>query len=993
MEEKGEPEGELVSSVELHLPAGSDPSGFAELVDVRVGQTVSSRAVRRSIERLFATGRLSDVVVKSIPAERGVKVVFELTPKQRIGSVDVDGNHVLTRAAIRQASGLLPGTEFYPERIKEADRAVRQAYQRQGYYGTQIRSELRPSAEGVDVVLSIEEGAPTRVSGLSVAGHPGLQFWQIQDAVGLQIGSILDRDKLDRGIEKLKRLLRIEHFYRAQLGEPIIVRQGETVSIALPLEAGPRYSIHFHGNRSFRDRVLRAVLSYDGSESLDRSLITRMARRLTSFYRYRGFYDVRIVPRDTWSPNEGEAVLAFNIEEGLPLTLTNLIFEGNEHISSAELKSLLAKSIEAKTPVPVGDVHPTDDPLDLEGRTETAQKTSEPDPDPSTVFVDDAYLDAAQDMEQLYRERGFLDAKVNLAAFDVEVHREAAQVRFEIIEGVQTIVREISSTGLPVGVVLTTDPRLAVGKGLSASAVEQSRTVITQSLGRKGYLFAKVTDSTTLSDDRRDARVLFKVEPGPAVRIGKIIIQGLGRTHEEVVRANLQIRSGAPLDPESLFVSQRSLALLGIFRTVGVKLIDPDVVEPTKDVVVELKERPRLDGNLLVGYSLVEGPAVGADVVYPNLFGRGVNLSGRVKLNYILASGCAFTNSFCVLTGSTDVQGFNGFGGRAQISLQQPRLYSLLPARVGWRVDILGERVFRPSYVFTRYGAIPGLDWSVFRWLTASLQYEIEHDRVRSEGGVISTLTIADQERLRFPFGIFTIHSLRPSVAMDFRDDPLNPHTGFMLSGYAEFSHHIISHPSQVAPFPIFNLKTAGTASFYVPMASRVVLAVSGSVGKVFHLQADSQSIPPKRFYLGGTSSIRGFREDGLLPQDTREQLHGEVANCRALIIPAGCTDRAIALIQGQEIPSLGGELFTAAKTELRFPVAGAWDLGLFFETGNLWTDPNLYRPLELRYSAGAGIRYLFPIGPAALDLGFNLDPDKVLNESTFQLHFSIGLF
>src|SRR5262249_15579865 len=197
----------------------------------------------------------------------------------------------------------------------------------------------------------------------------------------------------------------------------------------------------------------------------------------------------------------------------------------------------------------------------------------------------------------------------------------------------------------------------------------------------------------------------------------------------------------------------------------------------------------------------------------------------------------------------------------------------------------------------------------------------------------------------------------------------------------------------QLAPFPIFNLKTAGPASFYVPMASRVVLAVSGSVGKVFHLQADSQSIPPKRFYLGGTSSIRGFREDGLLPQDTREQLHGEVANCRALIIPAGCTDRAIALIQGQEIPSLGGELFTAAKTELRLPVAGAWDLGLFFETANLWTDPNLYRPLELRYSAGAGIRYLFPIGPAALDLGFNLDPDKVLNESTFQLHFSIGLF
>ncbi len=33
------------------------------------------------------------------------------------------------------------------------------------------------------------------------------------------------------------------------------------------------------------------------------------------------------------------------------------------------------------------------------------------------------------------------------------------------------------------------------------------------------------------------------------------------------------------------------------------------------------------------------------------------------------------------------------------------------------------------------------------------------------------------------------------------------------------------------------------------------------------------------------------------------------------------------------------------------------------------------------------------PIGPAILDVGFNLDPDYVVNETVVQFHFAIGEF
>jgi outer membrane protein assembly factor BamA len=148
-----------------------------------------------------------------------------------------------------------------------------------------------------------------------------------------------------------------------------------------------------------------------------------------------------------------------------------------------------------------------------------------------------------------------------------------------------------------------------------------------------------------------------------------------------------------------------------------------------------------------------------------------------------------------------------------------------------------------------------------------------------------------------------------------------------------------------------------------------------------------------KRFFLGGSSSLRGFREDGILAEDRRTDLRRQLDDCRSLIHPSGCSPDLLAVLGGRAPTSEGGELFTLAKAELRIPVRSSLDLGLFLEAGNLWLDRTKYVPKALRYSTGAGLRYVTPVGPLAFDVGVNLDPDETLNEPATQLHFSIGAF
>jgi outer membrane translocation and assembly module TamA len=46
-----------------------------------------------------------------------------------------------------------------------------------------------------------------------------------------------------------------------------------------------------------------------------------------------------------------------------------------------------------------------------------------------------------------------------------------------------------------------------------------------------------------------------------------------------------------------------------------------------------------------------------------------------------------------------------------------------------------------------------------------------------------------------------------------------------------------------------------------------------------------------------------------------------------------------------------------------------------------------------LRADIGLGLRFVTPIGPAALDLGFNVTPDDRLHERIVAPHFTVGLF
>ncbi len=1007
------PAGPQVMAVELLLPGDVDSTGLAELLAVRKGQVLSARAVRRSVERLWASGRFSDIVVREVEVPGGVRVVFELTPMELILRLSVEGNVVLEDAALLEVlrtHGLAESRRLDEEQLRAAVVGLSRAYGRQGYNEARVQVTQEPVPGGVSLVFTFHEGKPTRVAAVSVTGGPGLPLSQLLGTLGLKVGGVLDRGGLDAGLERLRGLLRERGYWRANVGQPTLLTEGEAATVVVPLSAGPRFTFHFHGNHRFRDTLLRRMLTYDGSEPLDSATVGRLARRLESFYRYRGFHGVHVEPREVYRPDGEEAVLAFDIEEGHPLRVRQVNFRGNTVFSSQKLREMLTERIRANAPQPSTPSLLLEEPSGLVGRERRPVGPPEWVHDPATVFVEEAYQDAAESMTEAYREQGFLEARVRFIRSRLDLKRRTAVAWFDVHEGEQRRVAEVRLEGGPPGFDGQPFVRVKSGEPMNLDAVERGRRALVTELGRKGYLFARVEVDPKPAG--KGWNVLYRLEPGPRVTVGRVLVRGAARTDEEVVRATLRLREDEVLDPEKMFESQRRLALLNIFRQVAVKLDKPDVPEASKDVVVEVRERPRWEGEVAGGYFLAEGPRLVLDAARPNVNGRGFNLSARLKLNYAGWSAQEMEKSValekecdlhpspkparCDNSGASEW--LSDFGGRLVLSAAQPRLYGLLPLEVGARLDLIAERVHRPSYLSSRVAGVAGLDWSATRWLNFGVQYELEANRLQAGDRTLTTPSRADQERLRFPFGDFVLHSLRSSASVDLRDDPANPHQGLLVATTAEWMRDLSSRQTTsggepLEALPINGLKVSGNVSVYAPLAARAVLALSVRVGTIVPLEENTRVIGSKRFFLGGATNLRGFREDGILAEDRRTELRRQLADCRSLIHPTGCSPELLAILGGQVPISEGGEMFTLAKSELRIPMGASFDVGLFLEAGNLWLDRTNFQLKSLRYSTGVGGRYVTPVGPLSLDVGVNLDPDETLNEPAWQLHFSIGAF
>ena len=1012
-----------VASVELVAPAGVDLAGVDALVLIHKGQPFSSQLVRRTVELLYESGRFSNVLVYERPGTEGVALIFRLVPKLRLTGVGFHGNQRLGTDELRQISGLKTGEEFFPERLRASVQAVADAYRRVGYTHAHLAPQVTAGATQAAVEIEVEEGTPQRVRRVVLTGKLGIPAAQIDRAIDLHPDMVLDLNKVDEALRRLEKVYRNERYFQARVG-PYAVKEGagaDLVDLRLPIDSGAQVDFAFRGNLTFESRELRRQLDYDGEERLDEAELTRLQQRLRAFYVHKGFFDVAV--EQSQREHKGHLLETFTIDEGRPLRVGSVVIRGAHHFTEQQIREqILAAVREEEQTALFGSIDPAAaDDLGLSGRSlERAPAGFQPG---TALFVPELYKEAVRQVSDRYQDDGYLAVSVPMPSVDIDERRREAVVTVSLDEGERTLLSSIRFEGvheLPQAVAAEV-VGLSVGKPFSRSALDRGRTELLRAYAHRGFPFARVDEQEEVSPGDPEGGVVYRVDEGPLVHIGQVIVQGPRDTRPELIRANLAVATGQVLDADRFALTQQNLIALGIFDHVQVAMIDPEIPDATKDVRVTVHERKPQQVVVGGGYSLVEGPRAFIEYTHDNLGGRGLRFETELKLNYFPASYLALSgpSGSLVLEGLPPAQALTGqdnlfgFAGRANATLGYPNTATWSGGRLNSRAEILAESIDRPYYAFRRAAVVPSIDLRFGKHLNVTFQVQGEADQIQTYwvnlDQVYPFFSLADLQNLRFPDGFGWLGSLGPAVAYDLRDNPVNPHRGLLASAKGSWvagtftpSGQSSGIPNETAgcatpdkPCPVDLISVQGFVGGYVPLGKYLTFAVSAKGGEIFPIGANSFVIPTQRFFMGGADSDRGFQQDLMLPEDVRQELHGEVSTCGKTASGISCSTAAqILRTPSNQLPSPGGEVFDDLRGELRFPIiASAVDGAVFIDAGDLWADPTRFSLLTWRPAAGVGLRVPTPIGPAILDVGFNLDPDYVVNETIVQFHFAIGEF
>ena len=607
------------------------------------------------------------------------------------------------------------------------------------------------------------------------------------------------------------------------------------------------------------------------------------------------------------------------------------------------------------------------------------------------LFVEKQYLDRTElrrdilRMRLFYWRRGYREATV-----DTTVGRrdDGVAIRFRVREGRPTLVSSVS--------VLQSDSALSdrqisgsmllrAGEPLDLLALDSSLVLLRNALWNEGYADAEIRDTVIANDSLLTGAVRIEVNPRWQAQVGEIRVRGNRKVAERTIRNSLSFRVGDVYRRDDVMESQRSLYSSNLFS--HAVIIVPPQGDSIKIIEITVQEAPLREARASAGFNTVDFFQVEGRFTNYNFYGRARRLDIRGVVGNLLASTLNGEGFFRDVTPPTlGERGENAFlrpNWQGGVSVTQPWFGSSRNTLGG---ELFAHRRSAPGIFIDRgYGGALSFTRNLANRAPASITYRYESTEVEA-GDVYFCVNYGVCE-LATVGALRARNALSPlalSIFTDRTNDPLDPRVGYSARADAE-------HASAFTASDYRYNRVAAEAAIYRPIGRRNVLAARARIGWVGPLRSTVDAVgaaisgdaderilhPRRRFYAGGSQSVRGYGENQLGPRilviDPERLTDSALGNpCTDASLADGTCDPNVVGSSAFQPRALGGTSLLEGSVEFRFPV---WKelSGAVFVDGAFVGQGALGDVTEGAgaITPGVGIRYRSPVGPIRVDLGF----------------------
>ena len=851
---------------------------------------------------------------------------------------------------------------------------------------------LNAAAQGKIVYPDISyAGTPKTLvlGGINVSGIEGYEDYMLAGISGLSVGQEITVPG-NEITDAVKRYWRHGLFSDVKISADSIV--GDKIYLHVSLALRPRVSvINYVGLKKSEREDMENKLGLLKGAQITPNMIDRAKILAKRYFDDKGFKnaDIEIRQRDDVS-NKNQVILDVIIDKKEKMKVRDIIIEGNAQLSSSKIKGgFLRKGAFAKT-------HEA-------GKLSSLFKAKK--------FTPERWAADKKKLIEKYNELGFRDATI-LEDTVWNADEKHVNIHIKVDEGKKYYLRNVTWVGNTVYSTDYLNALLGMKKGdvydqkLLNKRLTEDEDAVGNQYWNHGYLFYNLqpTEMNIVGDS---IDLEMRIVEGQQAHLNKVRINGNDRLYENVVRRELRTKPGDLFSKEALQRSARELATMGHFDA---EKVSPDVRPNYEDGTVDINWNLEQKSNDQIEFSLGWGQTgligkIGLKLnnfSMRNLFGKnkerrgllpigdgetlslGVQTNGKYYQSYNASYSTAWLGGKRPLQFNVSVfyskqtgvssnyynnnsryayyNSLNGYGRSYYNNYENyydPNQYiQMLGASVGW-----GKRLRWPDDFF-----VLSMDLSYTRYMLKNWRYFIMSNGNANNINLGLTLSRNSTDNPMFPRKgsefMASVSVTPPWSKWDGKDyrnlanDPKSPtFAKEQQEKYRWVEYHKWKFKSKT-----YTALSGGQKCFV--LMSRIEFGLLGSYNSY-------KKSPFETYYMGG---------DGMSGYST------------------GYAEETIGL-RGYENGSLTpygaeGYAYTRMALELRYPFmlgnTTIYGLG-FAEAGNAWTDTRKFNPLQLKRSAGLGVRIFLPmVGLMGIDWAYGFD--KVYGtKGGSQFHFILG--
>lgn len=733
------------------------------------------------------------------------------------------------------------------------------------------------------------------VSSIDVRGNTRVDSGTIRNTLGISPGQNFSSDDVDEAVKRLFATGLFSDVRVNQVGSTLVVQVSEYQTVNQVL---------FQGNSKLKDAQLAGAVQTKPRSPFNRAQVDADVELIREAYGKIGRDEATVTPQIV-DLGQNRVNVVFEINEGDRTKIAEVNFEGNTAFSDRRLAQVVSTKRSSYL---------------------------------SFLFRDDVYdedrMRADEEaLRRFYFNRGYADFQV-VSATGTRNADNSYTVNFVVEEGqryrfgnisVESTIAEIDANELN-SVVETRE-----GDWYSAKEVEDSIIALTETVAGRGYAFAQVTPRGDRNLENNTISVVYSIDQGTRAYVERIEIRGNERTRDYVIRREFDISEGDAFNQVMVQRAKRRLERLDYFERVEIATAPGSAADQVV-LVVDVVEKSTGEFAIGAGYSTggeTSGPSAEGSITERNFLGRGqfIRLSaggGENSQDFMFS----FTEPYFL--GSRIAAGFDIYRSTRQYNYYESEATG---GTIRFGLPITENISTQLAY-----------NYSVEEY---SYRDRCDDDGDRNEpGGEIGDCGLSNAIHEAIAQGDWVKSSVSGSLVYNTIDDMKNPHSGFYITGVAEYAG--LGGDAEW-------LKLTARGSYYHTLSEEwdLVGVLSAGAGHIVNTGDDSLRIFDH--FKNNTKMIRGFAYNGIGPYD---------ANCD--IDPEDC--------------HMGGTTYFNASAEAQFPLPLIPEaLGLrgavFADAATLYgSDINVAGvdiagdDMKWRASVGVGITWASPFGPLRVD-------------------------